>query len=94
MWPSGSCIICLVTESYLRSPATREACRAVFHRFQEEFPELIAELEVALYALGEKDAEGLLPRVTRDEFELVCKEADDCRPVNAEDYGIQGQEQL
>lgn len=75
---------------YPRSTATRDACRAVFQQFQDEFPTLIAKLQHSLYALGIEDAEGLPARVTESVFDSICQESEQCSRVDPHRYGVDG----
>lgn len=73
---------------YPRSPATRQACRDVLHRFKKQFPSLVLDISTSLYGLGLEDADGLPARVTTKHFEKVCQECDKCTPVDPQDYGV------
>lgn len=75
---------------YPRSPATRQACRAVLYCFRKQFPSLVLDLSTSLYGLGAEDADGLPARVTAEHFEKVCQECDKCTPVDPRESGVTG----
>ena len=61
-------------QHYQRSLKTRESCRRGLEEFYEVYPELIVEHQYSIYGLGNKDADGLPPKVDQDTFASVCKE--------------------
>ncbi len=71
---------------YPRSPATRESCHRGYQKFFNNYPDLILRQSHSVYALGTTDADDKPPKVTKEEFEAVCRETRDCKEVkNFED---------
>ena len=75
---------------YPRSKSTRESCHSSFNRFCETYPELVKSHEESIYALGKRDAENHLPKVSEKTFEAVCLETKECRRIDVEAKAIRG----
>ncbi len=72
---------------YPRSDKTRQTCRTSFDDFYKIYPELIVEHEYSIYALGTKDAFGVLPKVDKTRFLKVCNEAHEAQEINLDESG-------
>lgn len=74
---------------YPRSKKTRESCQRVFDEFCETYPELIIHHDYSTYALGESDSLGNPPKVSKEEFRLVCYEDKNCQDIYVETSGYE-----
>lgn len=72
---------------YPRSPATRKSCLRGLNKFRENYPEFVVEHEYSVYALGDKDANNQLPKVSPEAFNIVGQECMDYNPINPKDWG-------
>lgn len=61
---------------YPRSDSTRAGCRSGLEEFQAKYPEFVNEHSYSIYALGNRDAEGLPSKVDLEQFRRVCAETE------------------
>lgn len=74
---------------YPRSPNTRESCARGAELFAQEYPNLINSHSYSIYALGNKDAEGLPSKVDLDTFKKVCSETKKHEEVDPKEWGYE-----
>jgi hypothetical protein len=71
---------------YPRSLETRKSCRRGYDEFQEQYTNLVVKHDYSIYALGTLDANGDPPKVSAEEFKLVCEESKNCQPINPKEW--------
>ncbi len=74
---------------YPRSKATRLSCRKGLEEFKAAYPNLLNEHKYAIYGLGNQDADGKPSKVTKEQFEKVCKEFKGASQIDYKEHGYQ-----